>query len=61
MRDIMILKKHLLIGILLTFAFGLMMGYLVKRTEGLLIPVVVHFFADLGIFILVVLKMRNIV
>jgi len=50
-----------IIGILLTFVFGLMMGYLVKRTKGLLIPIVVHFFADLSIFILVVLEMKNLI
>jgi len=50
-----------IIGILLTFVFGLMMGYLVQRTKGLLIPIVVHFFADLSIFVLVVLEMKNLI
>ena len=50
-----------IIGILLTFVFGLMMGYLVKQTKGLLIPIIIHFFADLSIFILVILKMKNLI
>jgi len=48
-------------GIFLTFVFGLMTGYLVKRTNGLLIPIVIHFFADLCIFILVILEMKSLI
>jgi uncharacterized protein len=50
-----------IVGICLTFVFGLMMGYLVKRTNGLLIPIIIHFLADLSIFILIVLEMKNII
>lgn len=47
------------IGILLTFIFGLMMGYLVYRTKGIFLPVCIHFLADLTVFILVVLRVKG--
>jgi len=49
-----------LIGKILTFVFGSMMGYLVKRTKSILIPFVIHFLADLSIFLLVILRMKNV-
>lgn len=50
-----------IIGIGLTFVFGLMMGYLVYRTRGLLVPVIIHALADFCIFLLIILRMKNIV
>jgi membrane protease YdiL (CAAX protease family) len=50
-----------IIGIGLTFIFGLMMGYLVYRTRGLLVPIIIHALADFAIFILVILKMHNVI
>jgi membrane protease YdiL (CAAX protease family) len=47
------------IGIGLTFVFGLMMGYLVYRTKGVLVPIVIHALADFSIFLLVILRMQN--
>jgi len=47
------------IGVLLTFIFGLMMGYLIHRTKGIFLPVCIHFLADLTIFILALLKMKG--
>lgn len=48
------------IGILLTFLFGSLMGYLVHRTRGILIPVVIHAFADFSLFILILMRMNNL-
>ena len=50
-----------MIGIVLTFVFGLMMGYLVYRTKGLLVPIIVHALADFSIFILIMLRMQSII
>jgi len=50
-----------IIGIGLTFVFGLMMGYLVYRTKGLLVPIVIHVLADFTIFILVILRIHNMI
>lgn len=50
-----------IIGIGLTFIFGLMMGYLVYRSKGLIVPIVIHALADFSIFLLVVLRMQNII
>lgn len=47
------------IGIILTFIFGIIMGYLVHRTNGILIPVIIHFVADLSVFVLVVSKIKG--
>ncbi|MFQ5605917.1 MAG: type II CAAX prenyl endopeptidase Rce1 family protein, partial [bacterium] len=49
------------IGMGLTFVFGLMMAYLVGRTNGLLLPVVIHFLADVTVVSLVVLRMGGVV
>ena len=49
------------LGIILTFIFGLMMGIIVKRTKGIFIPIIIHFFADLSIFILIILRMKNVI
>lgn len=37
-------------GVLMTFAYGLMLGWLKNRSKGLLAPVITHTFADLTIF-----------
>jgi len=50
-----------IIGIGLTFVFGLMMGYLVYRTKGLLVPIMTHAVADFSIFLLVILRMQNLI
>ncbi|HEX9970627.1 MAG TPA: type II CAAX endopeptidase family protein [bacterium] len=50
-----------IIGIGLTFVFGVMMGYLVFRTSGLLIPVLIHAVADFSIFILILLRMKEFI
>ena len=50
-----------IIGIGLTFVFGLMMGYLVYRTRGLLVPIIIHALADFCIFLLIILRMKNLV
>jgi len=47
-------------GVGLTFVFGLMSGYLVQRTKGLLLPVLIHMVADLSIFILIVLRINQL-
>ena len=49
------------IGILMTFIFGIMMGYLVHRTRGILIPVIIHFVADISIFLLVLSRTKGFV
>lgn len=49
------------LGILLTFIFGIMMGYLVKRTRGLMLSIVVHVVADFVVFMLVLLRMQNLI
>jgi membrane protease YdiL (CAAX protease family) len=49
------------IGILLTFIFGIMMGYLVNRTKGILIPVIIHFIADISIFVLVLSRINGFI
>jgi len=49
------------IGIGLTFIFGLMMGYLVYRTGGLLVPITIHALADFSIFLLIILRMKNMI
>lgn len=46
-------------GILMTFTFGCGMGYLVLRTKGLFLPILIHFLADLSIFFMIVLRMNN--
>ena len=48
-----------IIGVGLTFIFGLALGYLVKRTRGLFVPVSIHFFADFSIFVLIVARMNG--
>ena len=48
-------------GIGLTFVFGLMMGYLVYRTKGLLIPIIIHVLADFSIFLLIIFRMKNMI
>lgn len=50
-----------IIGIGLTFVFGLMMGYLVYRTRGLAVPIIIHVLADFSIFLLVILRMKNMI
>lgn len=49
------------LGILLTFIFGIMMGYLVKRTRGLMLSIVVHVVADFVVFMLILLRMQNLI
>lgn len=48
-------------GILMTFIFGIMMGYLVYKTRGIMIPIVVHFVADMSIFLLVLSRVKGLV
>ncbi|MBN2000262.1 CPBP family intramembrane metalloprotease [candidate division KSB1 bacterium] len=48
-----------LAGLFLTFLFGVMMGWLVQRTKGILIPVVIHFMADFVVFLLIVFRMEE--
>jgi membrane protease YdiL (CAAX protease family) len=50
-----------IIGIGLTFVFGVMMGYLVFRTRGFLIPILIHTVADFSIFILISLRMKELI
>lgn len=50
-----------IIGIGLTLVFGLMMGYIVHRTRGLLVPIIIHALADFGIFLLVIFRMKNLI
>lgn len=50
-----------IIGIGLTFVFGMMMGYLVYRTRGLFVPMLIHALADFSIFTLVLLRMRELI
>jgi membrane protease YdiL (CAAX protease family) len=50
-----------IIGIGLTFVFGLMMGYLVNRTRGLLVPIIIHALADFCIFLLIIFRMKNMI
>lgn len=47
-------------GIVLTFLFGSVMGYLVFRTQGILVPILIHLFADFTLFVLIVLRMNNL-
>ncbi len=47
-------------GIVLTFVFGLMTVYLLLRSGGILMPVLLHFIADFSIFLLVVFRMKSI-
>lgn len=49
------------IGIILTFIFGLIMGYLVHRTNGILIPVIIHAVADFSVFLLVVFRIKGLI
>ena len=49
-------------GVLVIFIIvvgGLMMGFLVIRTGGILVPVVIHVFVDLAVFALIVLRMKS--
>jgi len=48
------------IGIVLTFLFGSLLGYLVHRTRGILIPILIYIFADFSLFILIVMRMNNL-
>ncbi len=48
-----------IVGAGLTFIFGLALGYLVKRTQGILLPIFIHFFADFSIFVLIVARMNG--
>lgn len=48
-----------MIGIGLTFVFGVMMGYLVYRTRSILVPVIIHALADFSIFGLIILRMNQ--
>ncbi|MDW7681062.1 MAG: type II CAAX endopeptidase family protein [bacterium] len=47
-------------GILMTLFFGCVMGIFTHRSRGIFIAVVVHFLADLSIFILVMLRSNQI-
>lgn len=49
------------LGILLTFIFGIIMGYLVKRTRGLMLSILVHVVVDFAVFMLVLLRMQNLI
>ena len=49
------------LGIVLTFIFGVMMGYLVRRTKGVLLVVSIHSIADFVIFLLIILRMNNVI
>jgi len=48
-----------ILGMMLTFIFGIMMGVVVRRTRGLLLAVVIHAIADFWIFLLIVLRMQG--
>ena len=48
-------------GMVLTFLFGMAMGYLVRRTKGILVPIVIHAVADLSVFVLVVMRMKGMI
>jgi membrane protease YdiL (CAAX protease family) len=48
------------VGIFLTLIFGVMMGYLAKQHQSIFVPVIIHFFADLSIFCLIVLRAKAI-
>jgi membrane protease YdiL (CAAX protease family) len=48
-----------IIGIGLTFVFGVMMGYLVYRTRSILSPVIIHALTDFSIFVLIILRMNH--
>lgn len=50
-----------IIGIGLTFIFGVMMGFLVHRTKGLFVPVLIHALADFAIFLLILLRIKELV
>ena len=45
-----------ILGILMTFTFGVMMGYLVQRTKGIFLVVIIHAIADFVIFLLIILR-----
>ncbi|MFZ5515527.1 MAG: CPBP family intramembrane glutamic endopeptidase [Candidatus Zhuqueibacterota bacterium] len=47
-------------GLALTFVFGSLMGFLVNRTGGLLIPILIHTIADFSLFILIILRMNGL-
>ncbi len=47
-------------GVLLTFIFGLMMGYLVWKSHGILLPIIVHAVADFAVFLLVVMRLNGL-
>ena len=49
-----------LIGIGLTFVFAMMMAVLLKRTGGLLLPILVHALADFIIFIMIWLRINQL-
>ena len=49
------------IGIILTFSFGMMMGYLVHRTKGILLPVMIQVVADFSLFILIVFGIKGFI
>ncbi len=49
------------LGIILTFSFGIMMGYLLYRSKGIFLPIVVHTTADFVVFILVVMRVNGLV
>jgi membrane protease YdiL (CAAX protease family) len=48
-------------GVALTFGFGIMMGYLVFRTRGILVPVIIHFVADLTVFFLILSRIKGLI
>jgi membrane protease YdiL (CAAX protease family) len=48
-----------IIGMMMTFIFGLMMGILVRRTQGLLLAIVIHAIADFWIFLLIVMRIHG--
>lgn len=43
-----------IIGVLMTFIYGILLGIICNRSKGMMSPVVTHFFADLTIFIILV-------
>lgn len=48
-------------GVVLTFGFGIMMGYLVFRTRGILVPVIIHFVVDLTVFFLILSRIKGLI
>jgi uncharacterized protein len=48
------------VGISLAFVYGLLLGEVRRRTKGLLAPFIVHFFADMTIFILLIWIARKL-